>query len=163
VLTESELYEPPRENERRSRRQRVRAGGRRVEETILADEFERFSDSEEEADAEIATSEKVVIPLWSQIDQQCRTCRDFRPADAGERGWCTNKWAFSHRRMVDADECPCATSIGVWWVPRDDFWLSKADVSRHSQPTPLLDRFLAQRRDSSGESDLEPQLRRRQR
>jgi hypothetical protein len=83
------------------------------------------------------------IEIAPDVPRMCRTCRDFRPADSGERGWCTNKWAFTHRRMVDADELPCETSIGCWWLPHDDHWLVTADVSAHGQPTPLVDHWLA--------------------
>lgn len=102
-------------------------------------------------------------PRWSSIPRMCRTCRDFRPAENGERGWCTNKWAFSHRRMVDADELPCETSIGGWWLPHDDIWMSALDVTAHSQPTPLLDQWLAQRAAANGELDITRPARRRQR
>lgn len=111
-------------------------------------------------DDEIAAAEP---PLWSTIPRMCRTCRDFRPAENGERGWCTNKWAFSHRRMVDADELPCETSIGGWWIPHDDSWMSAVDVTAHSQPTPLLDQWLALRAAANGEYDAASPLRRRQR
>ena len=99
----------------------------------------------------------------SAIPRMCRTCRDFRPAENGDRGWCTNKWAFSHRRMVDADELPCETSIGGWWLPHDDLWLSAIDVSTHGQPTPLLDSWLAARSAAIGDIDDSPSVRRRQR
>jgi hypothetical protein len=79
------------------------------------------------------------------IPRMCRTCRDFRPADSGERGWCNNTWAFSHRRMVGADELPCESSLGCWWLPHDDVWLTAADATNHSQPTPLVDEWLARR------------------
>jgi hypothetical protein len=102
-------------------------------------------------------------PHWTMIPRMCRTCRDFRPAENGERGWCTNKWAFSHRRMVDADELPCETSIGGWWLPHDDSWMSVVDVTAHSQPTPLLDQWLAHRAAAMGEYDAVQPLRRRQR
>jgi len=91
----------------------------------------------------------------------CQTCRDFRPADTGGRGWCTNKWAFSHRRMVDADELPCETSVGCWWLPSDDVWMATADVSSHGQPTPLVDHWLAHKVGSEAAEIAEPRRRRR--
>lgn len=91
--------------------------------------------------------------LWTNVPRMCRTCRDFRPAESGERGWCNNKWAFNHRRMVDADERPCDSSVGCWWLPHDDVWLASSDISAHGQPTPLLDLWLGQRR--SRDSDPE--------
>ena len=58
--------------------------------------------------------------LAPELPRVCRTCRDFRPAEAGDRGWCGNRWAFDHRRMVHAgDAAPCAASFGSWWLPVD--------------------------------------------
>jgi hypothetical protein len=74
----------------------------------------------------------------------CRTCRDFRPAEGGERGWCNNSWAFQHRRMVHGDEMPCWGAVGSWWVPRDEVWLDDLDVD-HGHGTPLVDAMLARR------------------
>lgn len=80
--------------------------------------------------------------LWDDIPRCCRTCRDFRPAEAGGRGgWCTNKWAFRHRRMVDIDQLTCETTIGDWWLPTDDAWQDDFDVGRHALATPLMDRW----------------------
>jgi hypothetical protein len=79
--------------------------------------------------------------IWANIPRCCRTCRDFRPAGSGERGWCNNQWAFKHRRMVDSDDLPCETSIGHWWVPGDEAWQGEFDVSALGQPTPLMDRW----------------------
>ncbi|HEX5498601.1 MAG TPA: hypothetical protein VFX03_05205, partial [Thermomicrobiales bacterium] len=73
----------------------------------------------------------------------------------GGRGWCANRWAFSHRRVVDADDAaPCTTSFGSWWLPVDEVWSTACDISGHGQSTPLLDAWLASRRDD------EPQRRR---
>jgi hypothetical protein len=87
----------------------------------------------------------MTIEASPTVPRMCRTCRDFRPADNGGRGWCTNKWAFSHRRMVDADELPCETSLGCWWLPHDEVWLSEADAVAHTEPTPLVDHWLGRR------------------
>lgn len=95
-----------------------------------------------------------------ELPRVCRTCRDFRPTEGGERGWCTNPWAFHHRRMVDADELPCLTSIGCWWLPHDDIWLEKADVSAHGQPTPLVDQWLGSRSGTSASEAAAGQRRR---
>jgi hypothetical protein len=81
----------------------------------------------------------MTIRVAPNVPRMCRTCRDFRPADSGDRGWCTSKWAFSHRRMVNADDLTCNSSLGCWWLPHDDVWLSTIDISAHGQPTPLLD------------------------
>jgi hypothetical protein len=87
----------------------------------------------------------MTIEASPTVPRMCRTCRDFRPADNGGRGWCTNKWAFSHRRMVDAGELPCETSLGCWWLPHDEVWLSEADAGAHTEPTPLVDHWLGRR------------------
>jgi hypothetical protein len=90
------------------------------------------------------------IPAWFRTDlpKTCRTCRDFRPSLEGDTGWCANRWAFNKalgepQQLVHEDEVsPCASPIGNWWAPVDDVWLVAADVSHHSRPTPLMDRYL---------------------
>lgn len=95
------------------------------------------------------------LDLAAHLPRICRSCRDFRPAENGERGWCANQWAFSHRRMVDAGErTPCESVLGNWWLPVDEVWSEAADVSSHGQPTPLLDAWLPQ------PQQLEPTRRR---
>jgi hypothetical protein len=86
------------------------------------------------------------LPAWfrSDLPRVCRSCRDYRPAADGQRGWCANNWAFTHSRLVHGDEgAPCQSAIGDWWVPADDVWLVAADVSSHGRATPLLDQFVA--------------------
>jgi hypothetical protein len=85
------------------------------------------------------------LPAWFQVDlpRICRVCRDFRPSADGARGSCGNMWAFTHRRLVQADDAtPCQSAIGDWWAPVDEVWLVAADVSAHGRPTPLLDRLV---------------------
>ncbi len=77
------------------------------------------------------------------IPRVCRTCRDFKPTGTGERGWCNNNHAFSHRRMVEADELACGSSYWCWWLPHDGIWQKDFDASRHAMPTPRVDRMLA--------------------
>jgi hypothetical protein len=113
--------------------------------------------AQDEPDVDLPT------PLWGDVPQACRTCKDFRPSESGARGSCVNKWAFSHRRMVGADEIPCETSIGNWWIPKDDVWLAGAGVIAHAGPTPLVDQWLAHRRATSGQDAVGLPLRRRQR
>ena len=93
------------------------------------------------------------VPGWyhSDLPKTCRTCRDFRPSVEGDTGWCANRWAFNKalgepQQLVHADEAvPCASPIGNWWAAVDDVWLVAADVSHHSRPTPLMDRYLPAR------------------
>lgn len=85
----------------------------------------------------------VVGLVLNGVTRQCRTCRSFRPAEGGDRGWCANRWAFSHHRMVEPEDAePCRSSIGSWWLPADDLLFAGVDVSAHGQPTPHLDRWL---------------------
>jgi hypothetical protein len=90
--------------------------------------------------------EREAFPDWYRADlpRICRTCRDYRPSADGQRGWCANTWAFTHRRLVHEDDpAPCQSAIGDWWLPVDDVWLVAADVSSHGRATPLLDRQTA--------------------
>lgn len=84
----------------------------------------------------------VEIDLFPDVPRMCQTCRDFRPAEGGERGWCTNRQAFIHRRMVELDELPCETSIGAWWLPADRVWLPAINADAADAPTPALDKYL---------------------
>jgi hypothetical protein len=72
----------------------------------------------------------------------CATCRDYKQVGDGRTGWCTNPYAFGDRRMVQSDEIACRSSLGVWWLPHDGFWLEQADTTHHGRPTPLLDELL---------------------
>lgn len=86
------------------------------------------------------------------VPRICRTCRDYRPAEGGDRGWCANEWAFTARQMVHPDDpAPCESSAGSWWLPTDDLCLADADVSTHGQPTPHLDRWLPHHRERVAE------------
>jgi hypothetical protein len=92
----------------------------------------------------VEMTEREALPDWYRADlpRICRTCRDYRPSADGQRGWCANTWAFTHRRLVlEDDPAPCQSAIGDWWLPVDDVWLVAADVSSHGRATPLLDRL----------------------
>jgi hypothetical protein len=89
-------------------------------------------------------AQQIALPDWYRADlpRVCRTCRDYRPAAEGQRGWCANSWAFTHSRLVlEDDPAPCQSAIGDWWLPVDDVWLVAADVSSHGRATPLFDRL----------------------
>lgn len=88
----------------------------------------------------------MTIELAPELPRMCQTCRDFRPSESGERGWCTNDWAFTHRQMVNAESLPCQSSIGCWWLPNDASWLPALDPSERKVPTPRIDRLVAQSR-----------------
>jgi hypothetical protein len=85
------------------------------------------------------------IQIAPDVPRACQTCRDFRPSESGERGWCTNDFAFAHRQMVNADDLPCRSSIGCWWLPNDAAWLEGDDPTVLDQPTPRTDRMVARR------------------
>ena len=88
--------------------------------------------------------------LWDAIPRCCRTCRDFRAAESGgSGGWCTNRWAFRHRRMVDVDQLTCETTIGDWWLPSDEAWQDDFDVGRHALSTPLMDKWFGRPEEES--------------
>ncbi len=80
--------------------------------------------------------------LAPDLQRACATCRDFRPSENGERGWCTNRDSFTLRTVVNSSDLPCISSFGCWWVPFDDIWLSEAAIRGHRNPTPLLDQTI---------------------
>ncbi len=75
----------------------------------------------------------------SQITKSCRTCQSFRAGDNGERGWCTNAYAKTHRQMVNIDDLACRSSIGDWWIAADAAWIPPASMI-HPE-TPRTDRL----------------------
>lgn len=121
--------------------------------TFVPDEDGFDEEPREDVVADDASPWKPVIPLRpalsAHLPRICRTCRDFRPAETSDRGWCANQWAFSHRRVVAAEEqAPCDSVLGDWWLPADEVWSDAADVSSHGQPTPLLDAWLPDSQES---------------
>ena len=91
----------------------------------------------------------MTISLAPDLPRTCQTCRDFRPSESGERGWCTNDWAFTHRQMVNADSLPCQSSIGCWWLPNDASWMPALAPPDHRRATPRTDRLVASARSDS--------------
>jgi hypothetical protein len=84
----------------------------------------------------------MTITIGEGVPRQCSTCRNYRQAEHGERGWCTNNYAFTHRQMVNADDLACQSTIGCWWLPADEeVWLD--DEEPAIAPTPRVDRLLA--------------------
>jgi hypothetical protein len=82
--------------------------------------------------------------LAPEVPRMCRTCAAFRPAEDGERGWCSNGWAFNNRLLVSAWDVPCQTSFGNWWIPNDDHW-NDGVLDRLHSPAPLFDQLMSQR------------------
>lgn len=98
------------------------------------------------------------IRIAPDVPKACQTCRDFRPSESGERGWCTNDFAFAHRQMVNADDLPCRSSIGCWWLPSDATWLEVDEPSVRDQPTPRTDRLVAHRSGREFDDQAEQEL-----
>lgn len=93
------------------------------------------------------------VQIAPDVPRACHTCRNFRPSETGERGWCTNDFAFTHRQMVNADDMPCQSSIGCWWLPSDHTWMPAGDLVARDNPTPLTDRLIARRHGHDVEDD----------
>ncbi|MDQ4044329.1 MAG: hypothetical protein M3173_02635, partial [Chloroflexota bacterium] len=85
----------------------------------------------------------MTIDIAPEIPRECRTCRSFRSADGGARGWCTNEWAFTHRRMVNEDDLACDSTIGCWWLPADRYWL--IEERDGFAATPRMDKLMTRR------------------
>ncbi len=85
----------------------------------------------------------MAITLAPDVPRECSTCRSYRMSEQGERGWCTNNWAFTHRQMVNATDLACQSTIGCWWLPADEEVGLIADESGYVA-TPRVDRLIAQ-------------------
>jgi hypothetical protein len=85
----------------------------------------------------------MAITIAPDVPRSCSTCRSYRMSEQGERGWCTNNWAFTHRQMVNATDIACQSTIGCWWLPADEEVGLIADESDHVA-TPRVDRLIAQ-------------------
>lgn len=82
---------------------------------------------------------------WARgIPRCCDTCREFQRNPDGRTGVCGSKYAFTRHAVVECDQLACRSSIGVWWLPSDDFWLDRAEIAHHTRPTPYLDAILAE-------------------
>jgi hypothetical protein len=92
----------------------------------------------------------MTIDIAPDVPRECRTCRSFRSADGGVRGWCTNEWAFTHRRMVNEDDLACDSTIGCWWLPADRYWLIEEQDGYAA--TPRMDELVARRNASVDEN-----------
>jgi hypothetical protein len=85
----------------------------------------------------------MTITVSPDVPRKCSTCRNYRASEQGERGWCTNDMAFTHRQMVNADDLACQSTIGCWWLPADEqVWLD-GDIQPSHVPTPRIDRLVA--------------------
>lgn len=77
-------------------------------------------------------------PRAKDLPHCCGSCRDFIPEGDGTSGRCKNAYALATPHMVKSDELACRSSIGVWWLPRDDAWLERADNVSAARPDALL-------------------------
>lgn len=93
------------------------------------------------------------VQIAPDVPRACQTCRNFRPSETGERGWCTNDFAFTHRQMVNANDMPCQSSIGCWWLPGDHSWMPTEELASRENSTPLTDRLIARRHGHDVEDD----------
>jgi hypothetical protein len=116
------LMEPP--QHRAEARSRAAAPIRFTQHKAMFDETFDIGDTISEDDGEPHAYE-----LASRVSKACWTCRSFRAADEGRRGWCMNEWAPTHRQMVDAEDIACHT-----WIP---------PVDRIVPETPRTDRLAA--------------------
>jgi hypothetical protein len=82
----------------------------------------------------------------------CQTCRYLRPGINGPT--CGAVYAQTYRRIVDLKQLSCASSIGAWWLPSDEYWESRVDISHHGEPTPLLDQFAIRMNERETDDDL---------
>ncbi|MGB3330243.1 MAG: hypothetical protein WBA46_14885, partial [Thermomicrobiales bacterium] len=75
---------------------------------VVADEVDAAATEFDLRDLLTGDNEPIVPSptIAPDIARTCRTCRDFRPAENGDRGFCANNWAFTHRQMVNADDLP---------------------------------------------------------
>lgn len=84
----------------------------------------------------------MTIEIAPEVTRNCASCRSYRQSEQGERGWCTNNWAFTHRQMVNATDLACQSTIGCWWLPADEeVWLIEDEPGRGV--TPRIDRLIA--------------------
>ena len=95
------------------------------------------------AAAEIEPPLDMRIMISPEIPRKCATCRSFRAAENGTRGWCTNKWAFAHRPLVDSEDLACDSTIGCWWLPETSAWDPDGFLAKLRVPTPRADALIA--------------------
>lgn len=75
----------------------------------------------------------------ARMPRICATCRYLRPGPNGPT--CGAVYAQTYRRIIDLQQLSCASSIGAWWLPSDEYWESRVDISHHGDPTPLLEQY----------------------
>lgn len=142
------LFNPPRANPGPRSAQRHREPAIAPDD-LLDDPADAWYEPDAEPDfdvrrliAESATLLDMTIEIAPEVPRQCSTCRSYRQSERGERGWCTNTWAFTHRQMVNAGDLACASTIGCWWLPADEeIWLDDSEPERPR--TPRIDRLIA--------------------
>jgi hypothetical protein len=88
----------------------------------------------------------------ARIPRICETCRYLRPGVNGPT--CGAVYAQTYMRLIDLQRLSCASSIGAWWLPSDEYWESRVDISHHGDPTPLLDQYAIRFEERGNDDDL---------
>jgi hypothetical protein len=88
----------------------------------------------------------------ARMPRICETCRYLRPGANGPT--CGAVYAQTYMRIVDLQRLSCASSIGAWWLPSDEYWESRVDISHHGDPTPLLEQYAIRLEERGTDDDL---------
>jgi hypothetical protein len=103
------------------------------------------------ADSVIGEREEDDLGL-SRVPRICETCRYLRPGANGPT--CGAVYAQTYMRIIDLQRLSCASSIGAWWLPSDEYWESRVDISHHGDPTPLLEQYAIRLEERGTDDDL---------
>lgn len=88
----------------------------------------------------------------ARVPRICETCRYLRSGPNGPT--CGAVYAQTYRRSIDLQRLSCASSIGAWWLPSDEYWESRVDISHHGDPTPLLEQYAIRLEERGNDDDL---------
>jgi hypothetical protein len=87
-----------------------------------------------------------------RLPRICETCRYLKPSPTGPT--CGAVYAQTYQRRIDLQRLSCASSIGAWWLPSDEYWESRVDISHHGEPTPLLEQYAIRLEERGNDDDL---------
>ncbi|CAN5692841.1 hypothetical protein BH09CHL1_BH09CHL1_34160 [soil metagenome] len=88
----------------------------------------------------------------ARLPRICETCRYLKPSPTGPT--CGAVYAQTYQRRIDLQRLSCASSIGAWWLPSDEYWESRVDISHHGDPTPLLEQYAIRLEERGNDDDL---------
>jgi hypothetical protein len=88
----------------------------------------------------------------ARLPRICETCRYLKPGPTGPT--CGAVYAQTYQRRIDLQRLSCASSIGAWWLPSDEYWESRVDISHHGEPTPLLEQYAIRLEERGNDDDL---------